>query len=369
MLFTLGAFAQPRLIVLSDILNEPDDSQSLVRLLLYSNELEIEALVATTSFWLKEGPRPDEMNRIVDAYGQVVNNLKTHDPNYPSHSELKSKISQGQTSYGMNAVGSGKSTDGSNAIINIVDENDARPVWVLLWGGGNTLAQALHDVSSSRSQSETDQFVSKIRVYDISGQDDAGAWMTHNFPSLVYLRSIAQWQAISPSYDNIWPESHGGDLSVVSDDWVSNNIQNNHGPLGAAYPTRSVLWEGDTPSFLFLIQNGLNDPEKWHYGGWGGRFKNSRDKNPYTELGYGQVKSEEDDYNDFYMYTEASDTWSYNGTTYNSSRHAPLFRWRGDFQNNFAGRMDWTVKSFAEANHEPLAVIGGDQVSEASVYI
>ena len=37
----------PRVVILSDIGNEPDDQMSLVRLLLYSNEIEIEALVAT----------------------------------------------------------------------------------------------------------------------------------------------------------------------------------------------------------------------------------------------------------------------------------------------------------------------------------
>ncbi len=361
--FTLISVAQPRVIVLSDILNEPDDSQSLVRLLLYSNEIEIEALVATTSYWLQENPRIDEMYSIVDAYGQVVNNLKQHDPRFPSHSELRSRIFQGQTRYGMDAVGSGKSTAGSNAIIDIVDQSDSRPVWVLLWGGGNTLAQALYDVNNSRSQSEVNSFVSKIRAYDISGQDDAGAWMTHNFPNLIYLRSVAQWQGISPTYGNFWPESHGGDESVISDEWVSSNIQNNHGVLGSKYRQRTVLWEGDSPSFLHLIQNGLNDPEKWHYGGWGGRFTKDRQKNPYTELGYGKVKGDEDDYADFYMFSEATDSWTYNGTTYNN-RYAPLFRWRTDFQNNFAGRMDWCLKSFSEANHEPLAVIGSDQSSD-----
>lgn len=367
LLFTFISVAQPRIIVLSDILNEPDDSQSLVRLLLYSNEIEIEALVATTSYWLQENPRIDEMYNIVDAYGQVVDNLKQHDPRFPSHSELRSRIFQGQTRYGMDAVGSGKSTAGSNAIIDIVDQNDSRPVWILLWGGGNTLAQALYDVNSSRSPSEVNSFVSKIRAYDISGQDDAGAWMTHTFPGLIFLRSVAQWQGISPTYGNFWPESHGGDESVVSDDWVSSNIQNNHGDLGSKYRQRTVLWEGDTPSFLNLIQNGLNDPEKWHYGGWGGRFTKDRQKNPYTELGYGKVKGDEDDYADFYMYTEETDSWTYNGTTYNN-RYAPLFRWRTDFQNNFAGRMDWCLKSFADANHEPVAVVGTDQ-STSIIYL
>ena len=38
-----------RLIVLTDIEADPDDSQSLVRLLLYANQIDIEGIVATTS--------------------------------------------------------------------------------------------------------------------------------------------------------------------------------------------------------------------------------------------------------------------------------------------------------------------------------
>src|SRR5690349_1059874 len=38
---------KPRVFVLTDIGNEPDDQMSLVRLLVYSNEFELEGLVAT----------------------------------------------------------------------------------------------------------------------------------------------------------------------------------------------------------------------------------------------------------------------------------------------------------------------------------
>ena len=34
-----------------------------------------------------------------------------------------------------------------------------------------------------------------------------------------------------------------------------------------------------------------------------------------------------------------------------------LWRWRDDFQNDFAARMDWTIKSFSEANHPPVAKV------------
>jgi hypothetical protein len=47
-----------RAFILTDIGNEPDDQMSLVRLLLYSNEIEIEGLVATTSTWQRAKVSP-----------------------------------------------------------------------------------------------------------------------------------------------------------------------------------------------------------------------------------------------------------------------------------------------------------------------
>src|SRR5450631_3270402 len=65
----------PRVIIISDIGNEPDDQMSLVRLLLYSNELDIEALIASTSTWQKSTTHAETMHALVKAYGQVRPNL------------------------------------------------------------------------------------------------------------------------------------------------------------------------------------------------------------------------------------------------------------------------------------------------------
>ena len=75
--------AKPRLIVLTDIANEPDDQMSLVRLLVYSNQFDIEGLVATTSRHLRKGPRPDVIRTVIDAYAKVQPNLLKHEPGFP----------------------------------------------------------------------------------------------------------------------------------------------------------------------------------------------------------------------------------------------------------------------------------------------
>ena len=44
------------------------------------------------------------------------------------------------------------------------------------------------------------------------------------------------------------------------------------GPLGKLYPYPCCIHEGDTPSFLGLIDNGLASAMSPAYGGWGGRY-------------------------------------------------------------------------------------------------
>ncbi len=65
-----------------------------------------------------------------------------------------------------------------------------------------------------------------------------------------------------------------GDASFASEEWAKTHVQRNHGPLGALYPRANPYFkEGDTPSFLHLIPNGLSDPEQPGWGSWGGRFQ------------------------------------------------------------------------------------------------
>ncbi|MDV6251774.1 DUF1593 domain-containing protein [Vibrio sp. EA2] len=148
-----------RMIVLTDIGNEPDDSQSFVRLLTYSNEFEIEKLIATTSTWQRDKVQPDLLKERVDAYAKVYDNLKAHADGFPTPESLKDKIISGRAGFGMDVVGDGKSSEASRSIIDIVDKADERPVWITLWGGGVDLAQALWDVKKNRSTEEVAKFV------------------------------------------------------------------------------------------------------------------------------------------------------------------------------------------------------------------
>src|SRR6188508_423978 len=174
---------RPRVFVLTDIGNEPDDQMSLVRLLVYSNEFELEGLVATTSTWQKDKVQPETIHHVIAAFAKVRTNLEKHAAGWPEAAKLDAMVSAGQPAYGMAAVGTDKLSAGAKALITAVDRQDARPLWVTVWGGANTLAQALLHVRSTRSAADLSAFLFKMRVHSISDQDDAGPWIRREFPA------------------------------------------------------------------------------------------------------------------------------------------------------------------------------------------
>lgn len=358
--------AKSRLIVLTDIEADPDDTQSLIRLLLYSNEIDIEGLVATTSTHKRTSVAPESIRAVLRAYGQVHARLLEHDPAYPEAAELLGRVKEGRAEYGMSGVGRGKDSEGSNWIIEALDKPDPRPLWVNAWGGVNTLAQALFKLRETRSPAEVTRIVAKLRVYTISDQDDAGPWIRANFPDLFYIVSpggdygASTWVGINNEIDGI-------DNTTISNSWLARNIQQGHGPLGAAYPDVAWGMEGDTPAFLSLIPNGLNVPERPDWGGWGGRYELRQPTvpvdDPATFIGGVPIPQETRP-----IWTNAVDEYAppvsaaYKRATRAGDRsfrsaQATLWRWRDDFQNDFAARMDWTIKPFDEANHPPIPML------------
>jgi hypothetical protein len=349
---TQAGQAKHRLLVLTDIEADPDDSQSLVRLLTYANDLDIEGLVATTSIHQRDRVAPETIHKIIDAYGNVQDNLLRHDRGYPTAWELHSKVKQGVPLYGMQGVGEGHDSEGSEWIIRSLEKADDRPLWVSVWGGPNTLAQALWKIRETKTPDEAGALYSKLRVYTISDQDDSAPWIRKTFPGIFYIVSPgssrnsyrrATWGAIASP-------APGSNTEVVSKEWIARNIQQGHGPLGAKYPDVAYGMEGDTPSYLGLIPNGLNEPEHPDWGGWGGRYELSTPE--------GETRP---------IWTNADDTYRPSGmmrilgpgadSTEYKSNQVTLWRWREEFQNDFAARMDWTVKSYDEANHPPVPVL------------
>ncbi|WP_026475699.1 nucleoside hydrolase-like domain-containing protein [Alkaliflexus imshenetskii] len=353
---------KPRVIVLTDIENEPDDAQSLVRFLLYSNHFDVEGLIATTSTHLRNRTAEWRIQEIVQAFGKVRDNLNLHEPGFPSEEYLRSVIKSGIPKYGMTGVGCGMDSEGSEWIIRVVDMDDPRPVWISVWGGPNTLAQALWKVRQTRTTEQLNKFVSKLRVYTISDQDDSGYWLRKEFPGLFYIVSPggyyrqATWSGISG--EQFYRFSSDADTIIVGNNWLRHNIIENHGPLGAQYPLSEYIMEGDTPSFLSLINNGLNNPERPDFGGWGGRYELYIPHfSKYLRYDYHEPEPRP-------IWTDARDEVTAADGTVHISNHATIWRWRSAFQNDFAARMDWTIKPYKEANHPPVVrVAGGNEIN------
>jgi hypothetical protein len=355
-LFTLAqADKKLRVLVLTDIEADPDDAQSLVRFLTYCNQWDVEGLIATTSIHQKERVAPSSILKILDAYGKVRPNLVKHETGYPSHEDLKLKVKKGLPVYGLEGVGEGKDSEGSEWIVKVLEKNDDRPLWVPVWGGPNVLAQALWKIKNTKSNVEAEKLYNKLRVYTISDQDDSGPWIRKNFPGIFYIAtpgynySNATWLGIA------FPLP-GSDTAVISNEWLAKNIQQGHGPLGAAYPDVAYGMEGDTPAFLNLINNGLNDPEHPNFGGWGGRYEFYLPE--FQDSNQGMFRREnwpKDEPETRPLWTNAIDSIvsPFDKKPYAGNRET-IWRWRTEFQNDFAARMLWATKQFKDCNHPPV---------------
>ncbi len=339
---------KPRIVVLTDVSTwETDDSESLVRLLVHADLFEIEALVFTTG-WSLEKTRDDFFQLIHDA----INAYEKDSPNlmkrsgqkeflkeeskqkigyWPSAEYLRKQTLFGSKNRGFKFIGENNDSPGSDLIIKLADENDDRPVWITVWGGGNTLAQAIWRVQQTRSPDELKTFLHKFCVYTITDQDrdqrtdfaiSSHQWMRREFEKeLFFIWDECAWKYQNGTGKSNWDE-------------YATHIQN-HGNLGKVYPKYKYGVEGDTPAFLHILPNGLNNPNETTQVGWGG---------------YSERQLCED--NVTYAFT------NHKNSTYNTCRKYEEHFYPATF-NNFAARMDWANEG--KGNRNPIAVINKNE--------
>ena len=346
-----------RVFVLTDITNEPDDQQSLVRFLVYANEYDIEGIVATTSTHLRNRVRIDKIEELIQNYGKVKSNLDKHASGFPSMEQLLSVTSEHLPLFSMEGVGEDKDSPGSEMLIKAVDKGDDRPLWVSVWGGANCLAQALWKVKETRSEEELMKFVAKLRVYTISDQDFAGPWIRHNFPGIFYIVDASAGDNWREYYKATWTGISGDrwyknapmyQFELVDNPWLMANIRDDHGPLGANYIPLEYIMEGDTPSFIGLIQNGLAWDQSPAWGGWAGRYELWKSYGEVDKIWTSSIGSQ--------------DEITLPDGRKEASNQATIWRFRDAFQYDFAARMDWNVAdAYEKANHNPIAVLNGNE--------
>ena len=338
-----SASGLPRVVILTDIGGDPDDQQSLVRLLVYSNELEIEG-IACSPFSTSVENSVNFAREIIDAYGRVRSNLALHASGYPSASTLESLVKPGQTGLKWTGrgghedyrqfIGAGKDTEASELIYEILTDDDPRPVWFCVWGGPVNLAQALWKLTQTHGADDVEAIKeAKVRVHDIYTQDCTVQYFKDVHSDLFYIEDNDVFRGMMRGAED--------DESLIEGAWSDAHVRLGHGPLGDLYPSRDGrgVKEGDTPTFLYLLPNGLpGDFEQPTWGSWGGRFQPASTGSRW--------------------FTDTED-WSY-GDPGVADRGETIYRWREEFQNDFAARMDWCVREYEEANHNPVAAYHGD---------
>ncbi|QDV47332.1 hypothetical protein Enr13x_72410 [Stieleria neptunia] len=318
-----SADERPRLFVLTDIGGDPDDQQSLVRLMVYSNEFQIEGLVASASGTPGElkvaTTRTDLIRNTVSAYGKVRRNLVRHAQGWPETESLLNVIKSGNPQRGRQNIGEGHDTEGSALLIERVDAGSTdRPLNITIWGGQTDLAQALWRVRKDRGADGLAEFVKRFRVYDIADQDGIADWMQSEFPGMYYILSKAKagTDKRNATFRGMYLT---GDESLTSRAWIEANVRST-GPLGQLYPTKTwtspnphgCMKEGDTPSWFFFLPQGHNAPSDPTQPGWGGQFD------------------------------RAADGW-YRDDQPTTDHRLSVSRWRGEFQQDFSRRMSWCM--------------------------
>jgi len=384
--------SKPRVILMHDIGGDPDDEQSLVRFLAYANEMDIEAITmvdlvrafvdSTQQEWTRN--RHDE---ILAAYGEAYPNLSQHADGYPIEEYLQG-ISymgnyglrfSGRPGYpesfwdwvgeGYTPLGDPKDSPGSNAIVEALEKDDERPLYIMMWGGAYTLVQALWRYEQKHPD---DDYSERIIIYTIMWQD-----VTHDYFRDLNKIGKQGRRVFAGTYDgirntkpliidnrafNFWYMNHGSALgeyeqNQFEQEWADKHIRS-HGLLGSMYPTaghRLGTREGDSPAIFYILSaiKGLSDISNPTMGSWGGRFLLAEELGPqfYVNTEYGidsismeSLKDEHDGYHELAM---------------------TFARWRRDIQHDFQARMDWCITpEYEKANHNPIAKLNGDSSNE-----
>jgi hypothetical protein len=416
---------KPRVVVTTD--PELDDSNSLVRYLLYSTDFRTEGLVYASSqyHWKGDGtgkkwfvpgreytrfglslcpceswrwvPGERFIDDAVDIYERVYPNLRVHRAEYPTPAELRSKIRWGNVEFDGDIS---KDTPGSDLIRDLLLDEDPAPIYLLAWGGASTIARALESIeqryASATGWTAIRTKVSRKAILSLSGDQD-DTYTSYIRPHWPDVRLLPNGQGgVSLGYGTFVFAS-AENAPYFSADWTKENVSS-QGPLGSHYrvwgdgkqmvkgdrfdyfglsghtaaelramgyvvwlpprPKGEFLGEGDTFTYLNLIDNGLLASGENTPGGWAGRVA----LNPAAprEASRGGQSSAATSFDAFLRSLEGI------GPGGPSTRPAsPEPNFTPAAQNGFAARMRWSVTpTYAGANHEPVVTVrGGGRVS------
>ena len=313
----------------------------------------------------------------VERYAQVYDNLKVHDRDYPTPGYLRSVIREGNVQFDSDISVSGDSP-GSNLIKQVLLDNEGGPVYLMAWGGPSTIARALKSIQleyqGTRRWRAIQRKVTRKAIIVSFGTQD---YSYRDYISVSWP-DIQLWQAATTTWGyfarNVVLPEHAQYLST---EWTQENVSS-VGPFGEFYRVWGdgkqmvegdifdffhlsgltqqqlremgyVAWmppqakgsfisEGDTSTFLMLVDNGLRSHEHPGWGGWGGRLAQSpEDPSEWSSAGVADRDPQG-----------------------NTPPDYAAQRWFGAAQRDFAARMQWSVTPrFEAANHHPNVAVGG----------
>lgn len=244
---------KPRVIVSTDIGGtDPDDFQSMIHYLMYADRFTTEGLIASP---YGEG-RTDDIHSIINLYEEDFPKLSRH-ADFPTADQLRSVVKQGAIR-AADPRGWNTPSEGSQWIIERAKVNAVQPLWILVWGGLEDVAQALHDAPEIRE---------KIRIYWIGGPNKkwsvhAYQYLARHFPDVFMIEANATYRG--------WFEEYNPGPGFSNDEFFEGYMKGK-GKLGSDFKNyyQGSIKMGDTPSMAYLL-NG--DPEKPTSPSWGGSF-------------------------------------------------------------------------------------------------
>ncbi|KAL4950092.1 hypothetical protein BDW69DRAFT_202378 [Aspergillus filifer] len=387
--------SMPRTLITTDM--ESDDLTSLIRYLLYSNELDTQAIIYSSSrfHWAGDGKgtkfflgdreydSPQWNWRwvgsryiqdiVLPRYTEVWPNLNNHDPFFPSPDEVAGIIKIGNVAFEGEMQ---MDTEGSEYIKTLLlDEEDERTLYMQAWGGTNVIARALksiEDIYSTRSNwSDIQASISRKGVILASGFQDntyteyiAPRWpdlrvedFSAGYATWAYNCDRGQGNVRGLPDDHVyftgeWTKEYitKGPYGKLYRSWLDNQIMpgdaldtfgnkswlETSAQMCQPLEPYAFLSEGDNVVFYPLLNTGLQDPANPELGNWGGRAKrNSSSKADIWDL----VESEKG------KNGSEIENWTFN-------------RWIAPIQNDFAARMQWTLSAnYSHGNHAPLVEV------------
>jgi hypothetical protein len=329
---------------------------------------------------------PDErfIHDAVEAYEKVYPNLKVHDADYPSPDFLKSKIRFGNVEFDGDFT---KDTPGSDLIKSLLLDDQPGPLYITAWGGASTIARALKSIEEQYAgkpewPSLKARISQKVILLPSGDQDDTFAnyirptwpdmayWQYTGGPKYGFAAQIGASPVDSVYYSAEWLQKHilsQGPMGALYRVWgdgkqmVKDDIMDFFGPAGQysldeLRKMGYIVWmplqqagywisEGDTPTFMGMLANGLRAYESADYGGWGG-YANSH----IFQFGTGDSTN-----TDTTLAALTSAILDNSKTGKNS--YPNFFPAAG---NDLAARFKWSVTpQYKGANHEPKVSVDG----------